>query len=89
MEYVSCTWGANRAEEDNVGQRSLLRKNHHAREIGTIDIDYSMGVLSRLSGKKSLLMVMDVWQMRDFNEFEGVFGSLQRGRSPYDGDHGS
>ena len=69
-------------------QRSLLRKNHHAREIGMIDIDYSMGVLSRLNGNESLLMVMDVLQIRDFDEFEGVFGSLQRGRSPYDGDHG-
>ena len=69
-------------------QRSLLRKNHHVREIGTIDIDYSMGVLSCLSCKGSLLVVMDVLQMRDFDEFEGVFRSLQRGRSPYDGDHG-
>ena len=47
-----------------------------------------MGVLSRLNGKESLLMVMDVLQMCDFDEFEGVFGSLQRGRSPYDGDDG-
>ena len=53
-----------------------------------IDIDYPMGVLSRLNGKESLLMVMDVLQRRDFDEFGGVYGSLQRGRSPYDGDHG-
>ena len=53
-----------------------------------IDIDYSMDVLSHLSGRESLLMVMDVLQMRDFDEFEGVFDSLQRGRSPYDGDPG-
>ena len=69
-------------------QRSLLRKNHHAREEGMIDMDYPMGVLSRLNGKESLLMVMDVLQRRDFDEFGGVYGSLQRGRSPYDGDHG-
>ena len=89
MNTFPALGGANRAEEDNVRQRSLLRKNHHARDIGMIDMDYSMGVLSRLSGKESLLTLMDVLQMRDFDEFEGVFGSLQRGRSPYDGDHGS
>ena len=69
-------------------QRSLLRKNHHAREEGMIDMDSPMGVLSRLNGKESLLMVMDVLQRRDFDEFGGVYGSLQRGRSPYHGDHG-
>ena len=53
-----------------------------------IDIDDPMGILSRLNGKESLLMVMDVLQRRDFDEFGDVYGSLQRDRSPYDGDHG-
>ena len=71
-----------------MGQRSLLRKNHHARVEGRIYIDCPMGVLSRLNGKESLLVVMDVLQRRDFDEFGGVYGSLQRGRSPYHGEHG-
>ena len=69
-------------------QMSLLRKNHYAREEGRTDIDSPMGVESRLRGNESLLVVIDVLRRRDLDEFEGVYGSLQRGRSSQDGDHG-
>ena len=65
-------------------QRSLLRKNHHVKEEGRTDIDDLMCVESRLSGKESLFMVIEMLKRLDFDELEGVYGSLQtlqRGRS--------